>query len=198
MDTILPIENYKKKKNKHYYIGDEMTAPAELERNPSEEGQNGGSMKKTISFALVSVLLLTGILGMVLPGKSAPEPPQKISPIPPGGGSGSGGPDLTILDGSIERHWNQIYHAWYLTAKAQNIGSEDVTSCFHIQWFVGGNSIGYSSLCYLDAGDTKTIRSPYFTASGTQNVQVHIDCFNEINETNENNNWASTTIWFSQ
>jgi len=128
-----------------------MTAPAELERNPSGEGQNGGKMKKTISFAVASVFLLTGILGMVLPGKSAPEPPNEFLLGPPGGGSGSGGPDLTVLPGSIEAHWNQISHAWYLEAIVENIGSEDVNSCFHIQWFVGGNSIGYSSLCYLEA-----------------------------------------------
>lgn len=137
-------------------------------------------MKKTISFVLVSVLLLTGILGMVLPGKSAMS-----------------GPDLTILSGSIERHWSQIHHAWYLTATAENIGSKDVNGCFHIQWFVGGKSIGYSSLCDLGAGDTATIQSPYFTASGTQNAQVHIDCYNDIAETNESNNWASARLWFS-
>jgi len=137
-------------------------------------------MKKTIPFALVSVLLLTGILGMVLQAESEMS-----------------GPDLTVIDGSLERHWSQIHDAWYLTATAKNNGNEDVDGCFYIQWFVGGDSIGYSSLCYLDAGDTATIQSPYFTASGTQNAQVHIDCNDDIAETNENNNWESESFWFS-
>ncbi len=137
-------------------------------------------MKNIIPFALVTALLLTGISGIVLQAESATH-----------------GPDLTVIDGSIERHWSQLYDAWYLTADIKNQGNEDISTNFHTQFFVGGDSVGYDDHCVIDAGETQEAQSPYFTASGTETVQAHVDCDDDIAETNENNNWESDSLWFS-
>mgnify|MGYP000210641080 CR=1 FL=1 len=137
-------------------------------------------MKKIIPFALVTALLLIGVSGIVLQAESALS-----------------GPDLTVIEGSLERHWSQLNQAWYLEAQIKNVGNEDVDECFYIEWFVGGDSIGTTSHCYLDAGETKWKQSPYFAASGTQNAQVFVDSGYDIDETNEDNNWESESLWFS-
>jgi hypothetical protein len=139
-------------------------------------------MKKIGALAIICLMILVGTLtGLSSQVKSAMH-----------------GPDLIVVEGSIEKHYT-IGFGWYVTAEIRNKGDTDIDGCFNTYFFLDDYDycIGSPGTCYLDAGESTTVQSDYFDASGIHTIIAYVDYEHEIDETNEYNNEETEEFYFT-
>jgi len=157
-----------------------MTAPAELERNPSGEGQNGGEMKnKIFAYAIVSLLVTAGTIPIFsIDSHGATQNEADLSVTKP-----------VCTSKPIQRAHDETFKT-----TVYNDGPSDVYGTITVKWYLDGTPVDTGYIGSLAAGDhvTRSATIPWPDDYQSHTVCVKVVLPSGYYDPNTSNNEACT------